>query len=586
MGNELSMSQARTTLHFMLRQPINSLRRRPYAHPPREPPCRKGDLKPTPVKLTMTTRSQPWQEFGLSQRWSDKKRTAGSRYATDSAYSFPVRNKSSGAQSSAPVFYEATYKYNKNVGAELAILSGGLNNMLMMIAQLLTVSCADPNGVLLLPPMDIDPLRALMQDKIHQSTAALRTQKQRGLPVAPPPPPSPPPRQILGGFEDFFDLPYFRSHAAKFCGSRTHNGSAGTFVWTGEPPPGAHVVQVFIKSLGPQWDYKAYTPAMVALYGSLRPSGKVAALVEALTRQAVERAGPNWSAVHLPVQSDWWFETGWCLGRPNEGYTRRCYTPREVAKSTRDARRNATGTVLLFAHDKVATRAHPWVDPKGRKQTGSPIHVGPSICNGAFGPNTFKLHLPTSIPYLFRNAAEQFFAARAPAGFFGNSFSTFSKGIALLRDSGTATSCRTMRCQCFSYDCAQTDYAFWQHSAKVGIIPNHPGFWKLCSLSEFASGSSEKPGAGVAQPHCVAGLWSSGKAREASRIAAKFAAAVQNVTGLRNNSRRKVPLTFQSRHGARAGNGKTRIEQQRHAMLAKRAVALLLERQQRLAAAF
>jgi len=119
----------------------------------------------------MTTRSQPWQEFGLSQRWSDKKRTAGSRYATDSAYSFPVRNKSSGAQSSAPVFYEATYKYNKKIGAELAILSGGLNNMLMMIAQLLTVSCADPNGVLLLPPMDIDPLRALMQDKIHESPA-------------------------------------------------------------------------------------------------------------------------------------------------------------------------------------------------------------------------------------------------------------------------------------------------------------------------------------------------------------------------------------------------------------------------------
>lgn len=128
----------------------------------------------------MTTRSQPWQEFGLSQRWSDKKRTAGSRYATDSAYSFPVRNKSSGAQSSAPVFYEATYKYNKKIGAELAILSGGLNNMLMMIAQLLTVSCADPNGVLLLPPMDIDPLRALMQDKIHESPAALRTRKNRG----------------------------------------------------------------------------------------------------------------------------------------------------------------------------------------------------------------------------------------------------------------------------------------------------------------------------------------------------------------------------------------------------------------------
>ena len=35
--------------------------------------------------------------------------------------------------------------------------------------------------------------------------------------------------------------------------------------------------------------------------------------------------------------------------------------------------------------------------------------------------------------YTIRNAAEQFLAVRAPAGFFGNRFSTFSKGIALLR---------------------------------------------------------------------------------------------------------------------------------------------------------
>ena len=526
---------------FMLRQPITSLRRRPYAHPPRESPCRgEGDLEPTLVNLT-TTRSRPWQKLGPSVRWSDRKRTVGSQYATDSTYSPPVSNgnKDNVSQSSAPVFYEASGKY-RNFGAELARLSGGLNNVLMVISQLLTASCADPNGVLLLPPIDIDPLRAVLPDQI-QKPPALRARKWKHLPnctddqsgsnvsssmccergafpcavpdtdppsppppVAPPPPPSPPPggEQILGGFEDFFDLPYFRSHFAPFCGPRSHNGSAGTFVWKGEPPKGAHIVPLRVEGIGPLWDYTAYTPAMMALYGSLRPSRKVGALVEALTNAAVKRAGPNWSAVHLPISADWWFETGWCSGRRNEVFTKRCYTPRDVAKSTHDARRNATGTVLLFAHDKVATRAHPWMHSRA-------LHIGPSICNDGFGDRTFKLQLPTSIPYMFRNAAEQFFAARAPAGFFGNSFSTFSKGIALMRDSGSnnsTASCHTMRCQCFSYDCAQTDFSFWEHSAKVGIVANHPGFWKLRSLSEFASG--EKPAAWVAPPHCKADLGS------------------------------------------------------------------------------
>lgn len=44
-----------------------------------------------------------------------------------------------------------------------------------------------------------------------------------------------------------------------------------------------------------------------------------------------------------------------------------------------------------------------------------------------------------------RNAAELFLAAAAPAGFFGNSFSTFSRGIALLRGE---------RQPSYAYDCA------------------------------------------------------------------------------------------------------------------------------------
>ena len=42
-----------------------------------------------------------------------------------------------------------------------AVLSGGLNNMLMHIAQLLTTSC-ELGAVLLMPPLDADPLRSAL----------------------------------------------------------------------------------------------------------------------------------------------------------------------------------------------------------------------------------------------------------------------------------------------------------------------------------------------------------------------------------------------------------------------------------------
>lgn len=71
--------------------------------------------------------------------------------------------------------------------------------------------------------------------------------------------------------------------------------------------------------------------------------------------------------------------------------------------------------MLIFAADKVA-------------------ELGPPVCTSQFGNGTIKLLLsPSDASYTIRNAAEQYLAARAPAGFYGNRFSTFSKGVALMR---------------------------------------------------------------------------------------------------------------------------------------------------------
>ena len=71
-----------------------------------------------------------------------------------------------------------------------------------------------------------------------------------------------------------------------------------------------------------------------------------------------------------------------------------------------------------------------------------------------FGARTFKLPTWSNYrvlkTYTLRAAAELFIAAAAPGGFYGNSFSTFSNGVALLRRFGGNQSTLGGT---FSYDC-------------------------------------------------------------------------------------------------------------------------------------
>ena len=130
-----------------------------------------------------------------------------------------------------------------------------------------------------------------------------------------------------------------------------------------------------------------------------------------------------------------WWQSDFCKPRA-EGprpFLRRCFSPGMIANLTEPSRLQyrINGTVLLYAHDKVAAE-------------------GPAVCSAAFGGvhRVAKLALPASVLYTLRNAAEQFFAARAPGPFYGNTLSTFSRGVALMRAAAAARPRPS-----FAYDC-------------------------------------------------------------------------------------------------------------------------------------
>lgn len=181
-------------------------------------------------------------------------------------------------------------------------------------------------------------------------------------------------------------------------------------------------------------------------------------------------------------------------------------------------RRNVTGIVLLYAHDKVASLSYPWRSRRVNR-------TGPHVCHCDFGPRTFKLQLNASIPYLYRNAAELFLAAHAPTTFTGNAYSTFAKGVALMRaatppqeaaaaapsDAALAAGRRPS----FAFDCAQAEEVGWKPRdvrSTGRIVRLHPGFELLRPIDDDAERSEgalpqvglARHGIGQRHSHCGA----------------------------------------------------------------------------------
>ena len=281
-------------------------------------------------------------------------------------------------------------------------LHGGLNNMLMNVAQLLHDSCAQENMVLVLPAL-------------NSGSGFFRSNYQAGR------------IQTDLHFGDLFDVNAFIA------------GVEPCRV-VDKPPSGATTVVAKVQNIqidGP-WNF---SKPLATVYRSLWPSAKLNGTLSGLLARAARDAGPRWAAVHLRIERDWWWRTDFCH-RPG---LRRCYPPSEVASITGRSRAvlGATGALLMYAPDNLSP-------------------CGPAVELDAFSANsTIKMAHEPKWSYTLRTAVEMFLAAAAPAGFYGNSYSTFSRGVALLRHTHCvanrhAADSSTRRCkstQTFSYDC-------------------------------------------------------------------------------------------------------------------------------------
>ena len=366
------------------------------------------------------------------------------------------------------------------------LLGGGLNNMLMHIAQLLDLSgacrpvagrCKVAGQCTLVMPSDRPPFEPGPHRPAHRLIPSLLCAPSvlDADPLADYTPCSRLPcgksKRALR-FDAVFDFAHFAAAMR----------SQGCAVTMAPIPVGA--TRTRANGFAPLKDsaWNSTTSSMLHhVYAAARPSAAVQRLVDDLATTAKRLAGNRWAAVHLTIERDWWWYSDFCRGRRTEAFTLRCPSPSEVAVITSRRRRRyqSSGVILLYAADKVSPS-------------------GPHICYGDFGPRTFKLSLPVSVPYLFRNAAEQFLAVIAPTGFYGNSFSTMSKGVALLRaanrrkqggpssseasfdrHSYTFPTSSDSPEASFAYDCAAADQATVWNKSHHHIAASHPGFYEL-----------------------------------------------------------------------------------------------------------
>jgi len=256
-------------------------------------------------------------------------------------------------------------------------IAGGLNNMIMNVAQLVSDTCAEfaaAREILVLP----------------RFTVGKNFFKKRGEGY----------NNESMPFSELFDVAHFERYLRPCKVVETL-------------PPRANYRIIKVVRVNKFWRYHSALPKV---YGALRAGPAVMPFIVRAERTIEARAGTHWSAVHLRIESDWMFVARFCdLKR----YTpRRCFTPTEVAQITERSREhhNSTGVLLLYAAELVS-RTGPYVEPQ------------------RYGQGVVKLPYIANASYTVRAAVEMFLAARAPAGFYGNSYSTFSRGVSILRAS-------------------------------------------------------------------------------------------------------------------------------------------------------
>lgn len=253
-------------------------------------------------------------------------------------------------------------------------LGGGLNNGIMNLAQLLHQSC-ERGTVLVLP-------------KVTSGWRFFRGTQHTRRPFT---------------FGELYNASHFIEHVRPCVAVETMPSPL---------PSNASFHKLNVVAINAKWPFQFALPRV---YAALRPSAQLQAVVDKLLAAASAGAGRRWAGVHLRIEKDWWVTSPFCnrIRYP----TQRCFRPSEIAALTRahrDRRQRSTGSVLFYAAENISPR-------------------GPHVELSEFGMRTTKATMPAGLPYTMRAAAEFFLAALAPAGFYGNSYSTFTRGVAMLR---------------------------------------------------------------------------------------------------------------------------------------------------------
>jgi hypothetical protein len=137
----------------------------------------------------------------------------------------------------------------------------------------------------------------------------------------------------------------------------------------------------------------------------------------------------------MRIERDWYVFCG------KQFVPRRCFSHTDIGDITRASLRTASATVLLYSSDLL------------------PRQLTPLLVRNAFCGRVIELPTVNGV-YAMKAALQLFIAANASHSFHGNSYSTFSRGVAMLR--------RGVRS--FAYDCAGDHVR-----SGTGLVSLNPG---------------------------------------------------------------------------------------------------------------
>ena len=136
---------------------------------------------------------------------------------------------------------------------------------------------------------------------------------------------------------------------------------------------------------------------------AIRPNARVQALVAQLVDSANLHAGPRWAAVHFAIERDWWWDSEICAAALSGLLAAVLLALRGGRHHSRSlAEQRATGTLMMVAHDKVASMARRCACPPWERElqagarcanTAHASERGRAVLRGACTSRLLRRHL-------------------------------------------------------------------------------------------------------------------------------------------------------------------------------------------------